>query len=811
MLRRSVLCFGLVWIAAVWHDRPVHAADPTKFFDEHIAPLLARRCLECHNATDRRGGLDLSRSTSARRGGESGPAFLPGAPEESLLWRRVRQDEMPPEKQLQPGERVLLRKWIATGARWGQGPIDQLRYTTDSRAGFDWWSLQPISEDLDERLARLRATDGAAIDARNPIDVFVSARLRGQGLTNSEPADRPSLIRRLSFDLLGLPPDLESVEQFASDPAPDAYARLVDRFLGSFHYGERWARHWLDVVRFGESHGFERDNMRSNSWRFRDWVVAAFNADMRYDRFVRLQLAGDVLKPEDPSALIATGFLVAGPYDEVGNNQQSDAMKAVVRQDELEDIAAAVGQTFLGLTVNCARCHDHKFDPVRQSEYYQLTAALSGVRHGQREVSFPSEVGHWRQGTARIDARIRIAKRQLDAIQGPAVRQLLRGRTDEPAEAAVDTPRPVTLEQALGRFLSAEDRDRYEHLLFELDQLESQRTRITETSVYAVTPRTPAVTHVLLRGNTTQPGAVVAAGGVAAVSGVDADFGLRPDASDSLRRMRLSHWITDRHNPLFARVIVNRLWHYHFGVGLVDTPNDFGFNGGRPTHPLLLDWLARELIRSDWSLKTIQRLIVSSSVYRQSSRLHQDALRVDAQNRMLWRKAPLRLEAEAIRDTILLVAGELNSSVYGPGFYDFRTYISNSHFYEMRDPRGPTFHRRSLYRTWVRSGRNHLLDVFDCPDPSAKAPQRTVTTTPLQALSLQNNSFVLRMSDRFAARVRADVGPCPTQQVARAYQLALARSPDPEESKLSVSLVQRHGLAALCRVLFNSNEFLYID
>jgi len=788
--RQAYLLF-LIWIAATCGGRPVRAETPDAFFDEQIAPLLGRRCLECHNETDRQGGLDLSHPDAARRGGEGGVAIRPGNLDDSFLWQRVSQDEMPPEDPLPPAEKELLGRWIAEGAKWGRGPIDLFRFTTDRRAGFDWWALQPLRKDLDVALAASLQAPSAAERAGNPIDVFVLAKLRLIGLRLSPPAERRTLIRRLSFDLLGLPPDAAAVEEFVSNPATDAYERLTDRLLASFHYGERWARHWLDVARFGESQGFERDKLRSNSWRYRDWVIAAFNEDMPYDRFVRWQLAGDVLKPEDPGAVIATGFLVAGPYDEVGHSQQSDAMKAVVRQDELEDIASAVGQTFLGLTINCARCHDHKFDPVRQSEYYQLTAALSGVWHGQREIPSAAAPRSSRHGTRGVETRLRSTEQQIAAIEGPVRKQF---STEE-----------------ISAHLAPEKRGLHSQLRFELEQLKSQRTRYGETSVYAVAPQPPGVTHVLLRGNSAQIGDAVAAGGVAALVGVNADFGLSPDAPDALRRKSLARWITDRHNPLFARVIVNRLWHHHFGVGLVDTPNDFGFNGGRPTHPLLLDWLARELIRSDWSLKTIQRLIITSSVYRQSSQLNQAGLKIDAENRMLWRKTPQRLEAEAIRDAILIVSGELNPIVYGPGFHDFRTFTSNSQFYEMRDPVGPTFHRRSLYRTWARSGRNPFLDVFDCPDPSAKAPQRAVTITPLQALALQNDSFVLRMANRFAARVRREAGAKVAGQVVRAYQLAYGRQPEAEEVKITTPLVQHHDLAALARVLFNTNEFLYVD
>ncbi|HIK91733.1 MAG TPA: DUF1553 domain-containing protein, partial [Planctomycetes bacterium] len=588
-------------------------------------------------------------------------------------------------------------------------------------AGSDWWALQPVSR-----------PDVPTVDwkqhVRNPIDTFVLRKLTLQWLTPSLEATPRVLLRRLSFDLTGLPPAPEQVAQFEQamhQPSDAAFNDLVNRLLDSKHFGERWGRHWLDVVRFGESQGYERDKLRTDSWHYRDWVIDAFNSNMPYDEFVRQQLAGDVLYPDDANAVIATGFLVAGPWDEVGQSQQSTAMKAVVRQDEIEDYVGTIAQTFLGLTVNCARCHDHKFDPILQKEYYQLASAVGGVRHGSRDV------------------------------------------------------------------VSANDQKTF--------------------AVYAVKPGTADVAHVLSRGNAAARGEVVTPGAVAAIAAIDSTFGLAADSPDADRRRKLAEWITHKQNPLFARVIVNRLWHYHFGAGLVETPNDFGFNGGRPSHPELIDWLASELIDSGWSLKHIHRLIVTSATYRQSSRHRVDCAAVDSDNRLLWRRSPLRLEAEALRDSILTVTGQLNRQYGGAPYRDFTTYVKNTQFYTMTDPDSPDVYRRTVYRTWIRSGRNHLLDAFDCPDPSTTAPRRAVTTTPIQSLTLMNNSFVLRMSDRFAARVIKDAGADVPLQVARVYQLAYSRSPDEAEADQLAQFVTSHGLSALCRVVLNSNEFIHVD
>lgn len=1001
---RLVRCWYAL-VVALLIALPASAETPAEHFDKAIAPLLAKRCLDCHHGAEAKGELDLSHKATALKGGESGAAIVPGELAKSLLWERIAAGEMPPKKPLPENEREILKSWISSGAAWGTEKIDPFRFTTDSRAGYDWWSLQPIHKPDVPKLDN-------AWRRHNEIDAFVQAKLLAQSLAPSPPAEKRALIRRLSLDLLGLPPTPEEVAAFMADESSEAYDKLVERLLASPHYGERWARHWLDVIRFGESQGFERDKLRTNSWRYRDWVVDALNKDLPYADFVRYQLAGDLLEPNNPSAIAATGFLVAGPYDEVGKTQQSAAMKAVVRQDELEDYVSVVGQTFLGLTVNCARCHDHKFDPILQREYYQLAASMAGVEHGQRNLDLkqlsaakntaiaslqarqqalaastsqrdgeirarllaqrkerqkqltpPTPLAEWNfdsdlrdlrgglsgelQNTARLaDGRLIVDGKTAYVATAPLAKDLAaktlvawvqladlkqRGGAAisvqtrdgnvfdaivfgelEPArwmpgsdgfqrtkslqgieETVSDRPvlmalvysddgtiaayrdgqpygtpykssglktfkkdeaqvvfglrhAPVggnkmlaaSIDRAMlfDRALSPEEvaalagvasdyvpeseilaqltepeRRQREAIKFEQAQLSDLIKRWDEANTYAVAPQSPHKVHVLHRGEPNKPREEVVPGGIASLVGVSAEFGLNAEASDGERRQRLAKWITDENNPLAARVIVNRLWHYHFGVGIVETPNDFGFNGGRPSHPELLDWLASEFLARGGSLKQAHRLIVTSATYRQASLPVKEAAAKDADNRLLWRHSPQRLDAETLRDAMLLVSGQLNEELGGPGFEDFRTFVFNSQFYEVFDAAGETFHRRSLYRTWIRSGRSPLLDVFDCPDPSTKTPARAVTTTPLQALSLLNNSFVLRMSDATADRVRREVGDDLNQQVPRLYQLAFGRAPSVEERKLTTLFANEHGLSALARVLFNSNEFLYVD
>jgi hypothetical protein len=983
----------------------VLAAEPIDF-DRQIAPLLAARCLDCHAGKEPKGELDLSSRKTALAGGQSGKVIVPGKPSESLLWNNVSDSQMPPKKPLPEKERALIKQWIESGAAWGTERIDPFRFTTEHRAGYDWWALQPVVRPAVPEVKN-------AWPRSNAIDSFIQAKLVEHQLSPSAPAERRALIRRLSIDLIGLPPTPEEVQAYLADKSPEATARLIDRLLASPHYGERWARHWLDVIRFGESQGFERDKLRTDSWRYRDWVVSAFNRDLPYDEFVRQQIAGDVLTNNSLEGIAATGFLVAGAYDEVGKTQQSAAMKAVVRQDELEDLVSVVGQTFLGLTVNCARCHDHKFDPILHQEYYQLAACLAGVEHGSRplpremvqreaadpiaalrarqdaisreiaareaeirkqltieqrdrlkNVQAPTPLAEWTfdenlrdargglHGTANGEAVVKEGKlivdgkaayvttepiaaelgaktlvawvklanlaqrgggaisvqtldgNEFDAIVfgeqeagrwmagsngfiryksfgGPAETEavdrvvqiaivfaadgtisafrdgaaygspymssglkayaagkaqvafglrhspvggnkMLAGAIDramlfdralsaeEVAVLAGAKEAPLREADVLAR-LSESDRAWRAAAIFERDQLTSQMRRYEEATAYAVAPQKPHEVQILARGEPNKPLGLVSPDGIASLGGARADFQLEGTAGDAERRVKLAQWLSDRNNPLAARVIINRLWHYHFGVGIVETPNDFGFNGGRPSHRELLDWLAVELIESGWSLKHIQRLIVSSATYQQASLPRAEGLAKDAGNRLLWRKTPQRLDAETLRDAILFTSGALNSDFGGPGFTDFTTFVANSQFYEIVDTPGHAFNRRSLYRTWIRSGRSPLLDVFDCPDPSTKTPARAVTTTPLQALSLLNNSFVLRTSDILAARVKADAGDALSSQVHRAYWLLYSRAPSEAELKLLLPFAREHGLGALMRVLVNANEFVYVD
>lgn len=965
-------------------------------FDRAIAPLLASRCLECHAGAKPDGGLDLSRRESAMKGGDSGLALMAGKPDESLLWEKIRDGEMPPKHPLPEKEREALRRWIAEGAHWGTETIDPYRYTTDSRAGYDWWSFQPLEEIDPPSQANAEWT-------RNGIDQYILKELRERGLQPSAPADPRSLVRRVYFDLTGLPPSPEAIEAFVADPSESAFEKIVDQLLASKEYGERWGQHWLDIVRYGESGGFERNEPRHTSWYYRDWVIKALNSDMPYDEFVRAQLTGD-LTNRGVEGAAAAGFLVAGVHNTVVGS--SERMRKLARQDELEELAGTVGQTFLGLTVNCARCHAHKFDPISLHEYYQFIAALDGVNHGEREfrdpelqsrisglqssirkydlerrevlakersriekasANLPLPISSWsfdkdfqdeigplhgeavggaklengalvldgkeayvktkpsevllrdktlevwvilddlgqrgggvmtvqRNGGERFDAivygeqeprrwmpgsdgfsrtksfegpeesdagqtpvhiaitysrygtkayrnglpygeevqvgietfipwqyHVAFGIRHLPAggnrmFSGKILRANLYDRVLTPEEMAASVANPdrkYISEESLIKQMPQDERVRHEILrrLAEKYRKELEEAEKTEKyKVYSVIPSQPAVMQVHLRGDVTTLAEEAVPGGIAATSRDLADFKLGSNATDTERRQRLADWMTDRGNALFQRVIANRLWHYHFGVGIVETPNDFGFNGGRPSHPELLDWLAVQLKNHEMRLKPLHRLMVLSATYRQSSAINREAMKIDAGNRLLWRSSPRRLEGESLRDGMLAVAGILDLTAGGPGYQDVTITPNNgTTYYEPIVELAETFRRRSVYRFIPRGGRNTLLDTFDCPDPAVTAPRRQVTTTPLQALSLLNNQFVLTCSEKLAERVQREVGDDEEKQVFRFWKLAVGREPDEEERTLSLELMRTHGAAALGRALFNSNEFVVLE
>jgi hypothetical protein len=821
------------------------------------------------------------------------------------------------------------------------------------------------------------------------------------------------LIRRLSFDLHGLPPAPEAVHAFVNDPDPQAYEKLVERTLDSPHYGERFAQHWLDIAHYADTHGFERDQRRDNAWRYREYVIRAFNEDKPYDRFLQEQIAGDVLWPSSEQAVIATGFLAAGPWDFVGQVEtKSPELRRSARALDLDDMLTQVMTATMAMTVNCARCHDHKLDPISQQEYYQLQAVFAGVRRDERVVSDTAlkqyevkrnlliaqrnklefEIGRLEgqglnladivgggnglgAGTYRnaIDPRNakvqtrdfgklgnvvtnRFSPSDFEFIDGVFIPDGDVGKADIPISSTgitikglpktsgdawdmirngpvasqhspelgginftkdghsllglhanagitldvsamrrrlIGEPLALRFTAKLGYFgavgghyadawvfvdgkevahfpklrredglqnieielppssrfltlvatdggngfsmdqigfgdpvvkldvaaeLRSEERERHAELRRERLEVMANLDALGPPPKFYGVVAESAVPEVrlLTRGDPESPiGDALRPAALGSLAMLNPELG-KLQSSEGERRAALARWITHPDNPLTRRVMVNRLWHWHFGRGLVDTPSDFGFGGGRPSHPELLDWLAEELVRHDWSLKAMHRLVVTSETYQQTSYVDdgadtESARRIDADNRLLWHQNPRRIDAESIRDSVLFVSGKLNPQRGGPGFEDFQYQEAYAPIYTYITADEPALWRRTIYRYTVRTTPNGFLTTLDCPDPANLTPKRMTTTTPLQSLALYNNDLMLRQAQYLAERIKQDVGPEQQAQITRAFELAFGRRPTERELRLAEEFVQQQGLFALCRSILNSNEFVYVD
>jgi hypothetical protein len=995
-VKKAIKGFGLAISIAVAAVPSAFGADDP-FFQERIAPVFERRCVRCHGDSTRKGNLSLTTASGAFKGGDGGPAVVPGKLGESLLLEMISGDKpaMPQkETPLSLGEVASIRKWIETGAAWPAG----LTLSDRRLEGQRWWAFEPLES---------RKPPGPRLPwVRTPIDAFILAELQKHGLEPSPEADRRTLIRRLSFDLIGLPPAPEDVEQFLEDRSPNAYESLVDRLLASPHYGERWGRHWLDVAHYGDTHGYDKDKRRNYAWPYRDYVIAALNHDLPYGRFIREQVAGDVLAPGDPTGVIATGFIAAGPWDFVGHVELREGTidKLKTRLLDRDDMVSSTISTFVSLTVHCARCHDHKFDPIPQSDYYRLQAVFAGIDRGDRPYRNP-EIAAARAAledkrkaiskrysiltrkteslsslaVARLDDHIAALRRSLknaparaigrdspsngyhsaihenpDAVAwvqldlgssipldeirlvparptdfpdtpgfgfparfsvaisddasfaraeqlSAGVRAADQSVADEPfvmraagrkarfirvtatrlwkrledyvfalgeleviskgvnrARTAVVTSLDSIEAGLWGRTRLVDGFDSrharpevadsaacaHHDLLFQLQQAQEDRDREAEAAldpelkrdrdaavaelavidfelralpqgdlVYSVQPHAPRPITVLRRGEVDQPGAVVLPGAPACMPFLSASFTLSNPDDEGSRRAALADWLASPKNVLTWRSIANRLWHYHFGRGLVETPNDFGRNGARPTHPELLDWLAATIRDHGQSLKALHRLIVTSAVYRQATTDNPAFAAIDAENRFLWRQNRRRLDAEAVRDSVLAISGTLDRRMGGPGFEPFSFKDDHSPIYDYSDPAkidGPQVRRRAIYRFIVRSVPNPFMEALDCADPNINTPVRSQTLTALQALALWNDLFMLRQSQELAHRLdRQSAGT--RSRIEAAFRLALAREPGRFELDSMAAYADKHGLANACRLLFNTNEFVFVD
>ncbi len=761
----------------------VDARAHLQFFEQEIRPLLVERCYKCHGAEKQKGGLRLDHISTMLTGGDSGPALVRGQSEKSLMIEAVRYKnedlQMPPKEELTAREVGLLEKWVALGAPWPEGGGDVARKTTDEH-GFTaearaYWYFQPLTRPVPPVLA----APASERWARNDIDRFVAAKHAELGLTPAASADRAELARRVYFDLHGLPPARAQLEAFAKDPDPRAYEKLVDELLASPRYGERWAQHWLDLVRYAESDGYRADGGRPGAWPYRDYVIKSLNADKPYNQFVREQLAGDEIAPDDPAVLVATTYLRNPVYEW---NQRDVRGQADLIVTDLTDNA---GEVFLGLSMGCARCHDHKFDPILQKDYFALRAFFEPVlwrtdlRLATRDdqAAFDEKQRIWETATTDI-------RQQIEALIGAARDKQVKvgyNRFTEDIRAMIDKP-PATrepFEQILAtmaeRQLEAErvsfdvqkalkapaDRARYKELAAELKKFDKLKPKPIPAAFVATDagPTAPMTKLKTKKGEREISPAFLTL--------IDpAEPAITPLAQSTGRRTTLANWITRPDNQLTTRVIVNRVWQYHFGRGIAGTPNDLGHLGERPTHPELLDWLAQRFVAEGWSLKRLHREILLSATYQQTARagIPEKAALVDPTNKYLWRFSPRRLDAEQARDAMLAASGELDLAAGG------------------LPQDGLTFPRRSIYTPKKRNNQNDLLRSLDAPPGFTSIADRQNTSTATQALLFMNGDWVLSRARKLAARA-------PT--VEAAWASALGREPTAEEAKLAEAFIAK--------------------
>jgi hypothetical protein len=795
----------------------IRADDGLNFFESKIRPLLTERCINCHGGPSPKGGLSLE----SRTGWQEAGVVESGKPDESLLIRAVRYSDadlaMPPPDaggKLTDDQIAALEQWISMGApdpreaasgpesQTGSGPKLRGREFRLSDADRNYWAFQSVA-------APAIPSIEPKSPVQNPVDAFLLVELSEKGLTFSAPASPREQVRRAYFDLWGLPPEPEVVAEFEAEPSDDKWAQLIDRLLASPHYGERWGRHWLDLVRYAETNGYERDGEKPNAWRYRDYVIESFNDDKPYDQFVREQLAGDEIAEEvSPDSsndsqwrdlIVATGFYRLHVWDDEPDST------LVAEYDDLDDIMVTTGTAFLGLTIGCARCHDHKFDPISQADYYSLLSFFRGIEpYGQhktggggrgtgrieRPLAALAEVQSWRETH---DRRIKELEERLTQLTDPAIK------------SGVET---------------------------DLNSLRDAKPPFDAALAVAEIGATPPITRVLHRGDVNSPRAEV-------MPAFPTVFGLpaptmpvpHPDRTTSGRRRALADWISSPQNPLTARVMANRIWQHHFGVGIVPTPDDFGNAGLNPTNQPLLDYLAAQFVESGWKVKTMHRVIMTSQAYRQSSRTGNDeAVAADPENTLLWRQNLRRADAEAIRDTMLAISGALNHKSGGPSVYP--TLAQDIHVGQDSAGKGwqespaAEQNRRSVYLVVKRGLKIPLLESFDFANSTSPLGTRPVTTTAPQALMMLNDRFMQSQAEALADRVSRETSSDMHAQITRAFQLAVQRSLTISERAAAENLtakqrrilavegsenVERQALVSFCRGLLNINEVIYID
>jgi len=883
MNRATILVDTLLFATLLFAAQPVIASEAPSFehhvsFEHHIRPLLKEHCFDCHGAhTELKGGLDLRLRRLMVQGGDSGPAIEPGQAESSLLLQRIRAGEMPPGEKKVPAEAIaIFAQWIATGAATAKDePAEIGSGVGISDEEREYWAFQPVNR------PPLPSFTGAD-RVRTPIDALVLAKMKSRGLGFSPDADRQTLIRRAYLDLTGLPPSHEEVADFVSDEDPAAFEKLVDRLLASQAYGERWARHWLDVAGYADSEGYTNsDSMRPWAYHYRDYVIRALNADKPWDQFIHEQLAGDEmltppyenLKPEQIDKLAATGF-VRMAADGTGSGEDNET----ARNQTMADTVKIVSTALLGLSVGCAQCHDHRYDPIPQQDYYQLRAIFEPSLDWrnwrtpqQRLVSLYTDADRAKAAEVETEAQTidseKTAKQTKyldDALEQELekhpeeVREKLRvaylarkaERSEEQSTLLKQYPsvniRPGLLYQY--NQAAADELKEYDK---QIETIRSQKPLEKFLRVLNETEGAIPVTQIFYRGDHKQPQAAVSPAGLT-ITAAPGERMQIPDDDAALpstgRRLAYARWLTSGQHPLVTRVVVNRVWMHHFGRGIVGTPGDFGMLGERPTHPKLLDWLADEFVFQGWSLKGLHKLIITSTVYRQSSETDMEKLAIDDANQLYWKWPVQRLDAEVVRDRILATSGSLRDEMYGPAIP-----IKADETGQVVVAGAGAQSRRSVYVQVKRTQPVAVLRVFDAPVMEVNCDRRTSSTVAAQSLLLMNSNFMLEQAKRFADRLRENVteplspptdvdlsrleshvadGPQPNadlvpSQVVGAWRLAYSRSPQTEELRAALQFLadQLEYLGAegsttdplgqamtnLCQALLSSNECLYVD
>jgi len=805
-----------VWAQPAAPQAPAASASVRADFARDIEPIFRQRCYACHGPGVQTSGLRLDQKAAALAGGYSGPVIKPGNSAESklvLLVSGAGKVVMPPAgERLTPQQIGLIRAWIDQGANWPESSESTASSAKPGKSAH--WAFQPPRR---QPAPKVRAGQWV----RNAIDAFVLARLEAEGIAPSPEADRRTLIRRLSLDLIGLPPTPEETAEFLADNRPDAYERLVDRLLASPHYGEKWARHWLDLARYADSDGYETDQLRPYAWRYRDWVVSALNRNMPFDQFTIEQIAGDLLPNATVEQRAATGF-----HRNTLSNREGGADVEEYRVEQVIDRVSTIGTAWLGLTIGCARCHDHKYDPISQKEFYQLYAFFNNADEINIPAPLPGEMGEYlrrqpeyvrkrqellgKLETELASLEAQWEKRVLDAAAHPAKdhhwdRQWellglvwegnkgggqLEGRFILETEPSRRTrAQQERLFEYFLRQASIIDPERFKQLnvketLTKLDELHKAYPGLTLAPVLFENPR-PRKTHVLLRGDFRSPGIEVQPDVPAVLNRLPS--GMKPD------RLTLARWLVSPENPLTARVTVNRIWQELFGAGLVLTSEDFGTQGERPTHPELLDWLATDFVDNGWDVKRMQKQIVTSATYRQSSRTRPELQGRDPNNRLLARQSRFRLPAELIRDSTLAVSGLLNTRIGGPSVHPPQPPSVTMQAFEMPWPesKGPDRYRRGLYIWLQRTAPYAQLVTFDAPDPVRTCSRRERSDTPLQALNLLNDPVFFEAAQALANRILTECRGGTTERLAFGYRLSVARDPSRFEQDRLAAYLER--------------------